>query len=62
MEVLGFPLEKALQCLKGTGKQITTIEVRSRKGSKGDDSRVIRVVDKEDETIVYWAYFQTKTE
>lgn len=62
MDVLGFPLTKALECLVKDGKQVTTVEVRSRKGSKGDDQRVIRILEKEDQTIVYWSYFQTKTE
>lgn len=59
MNMLGIPLESALERLKPLDQPIELVEVSSRKGSKGDDRRVIRVDIKDDRIIVYWSRFQT---
>lgn len=58
--VLGLPIQCARERLEAEGKPIRMVEVRSKKGGKGDDARVIRTVETEEETIVYWAAFQTQ--
>ncbi len=58
-EVLGLPLMRALERLEGEGIPVRCIEVSSRKGSKGNDARVIKTVRTDDGVTVYWARFQT---
>lgn len=62
MDVLGFPLQKALAFLESEGKPVHLIEVSSRTGSKGNDARVIKVNSSAQETVLYWARFQTTVE
>lgn len=62
MDVLGIPLETAYSRLLETGKTIELIEVSCKKGSKGQDRRVIRTEDCSDRILVYWASFQTDAE
>ena len=58
--LLGLNLETAETLLKTTGKPVRLVEVRSKKGSKGDDQRVIKTTETETETIVYWSAFKTE--
>ena len=58
--VLGLDLETATVRLQAAGKPVRLIEVRSKKGGKGDDRRVIRTVETDTETIVYWSAFKTE--
>jgi hypothetical protein len=58
--VLGLPVCEATAILEREGKAVRLIEVRSKKGGKGDDRRVIRTVETEAETLVYWSAFKTK--
>ena len=60
MDVLGLRLETALSRLAAEGKPVRTVEVRSRKGSKGDDRRVIKVTETDTETVVCWSAFRTE--
>ena len=59
--VLGLKTERARELLQAEGKLFRMVEVRSKKGGKGDDARVIRTVETGRETIVYWSAFQTQT-
>ncbi len=59
--MIGLPLDRALE-LFGPEESVTTIEVRSRKGSAGDDARVIKTEQTEAGTVVYWSRFRTTTE
>ena len=59
MNILGIPLETALERLKTLNKPVELIEVSSRKGSKGFDRRVIKVESSDDRITVYWSRFQT---
>lgn len=60
MDVLGLPLNTALSRLEAEGKSVRTVEVRSKKGSKGDDRRVVKVTETDGETLVYWSAFLTE--
>ena len=60
MDVLGLPLNTALSRLEAEGKPVRTVEVRSKKGSKGDDRRVVKVTETDGETLVYWSAFLTE--
>ena len=59
MNVLGIPLEIACERLLTAGKSMELIEVSCRKGSKGQDRRVIKVEEQGDRILIYWASFQT---
>ena len=58
--VLGLDLETAQARLSAEGKPLRLVEVRSKKGGKGDDRRVIKTTETETETIVYWSAFKTE--
>jgi hypothetical protein len=58
--VLGWKLNAAKAQLNAEGKTVRLVEVRSKKGGKGDDRRVIKTVESEGETVVYWSAFQTE--
>lgn len=58
--MLGLDLETAEALLKAEGKAIRLVEVRSKKGSKGSDRRVIKTAETETETIVWWSAFKTE--
>ena len=58
--VLGLDLLTAEATLLSDGKPIRMVEVRSKKGAKGDDRRVIKTVETEREVIVYWSAFRTE--
>ena len=58
--VLGLDLETAETLLRTEGKPVRLIEVRSKKGGKGSDRRVIKTVETETETVVYWSAFKTE--
>ncbi|MBR4907278.1 MAG: hypothetical protein IKZ44_10575 [Clostridia bacterium] len=58
--VLGLDLETAENLLTAEGKPIRLVEVRSKKGGKGDDRRVIKMTETETETVVYWSAFKTE--
>ena len=58
--MLGLPLDPAIERLKAEGKPIRLVEVRSRKGGKGSDRRVIKVAETDAETVVYWSAFKTQ--
>ena len=60
--MLGWELSAAEQRLRAEGKTVRLIEVRSKKGGKGDDCRVIKTVEAETETIVYWSAFKTEVD
>ena len=60
IDVLGLPLDPAIERLKAEGKPIRLVEVRSRKGGKGSDRRVIKVAETDAETVVYWSAFKTQ--
>lgn len=42
IEVLGFELSHAVKTLERAGYDVTTVEVRSRKGLTGNERRVVR--------------------
>jgi hypothetical protein len=42
IEVLGFELSRAVMILEQAGYEVTTGEVRSRKGLMGNERRVVR--------------------
>ena len=58
--VLGLDLKTAETLLEAEGKPVRFVEVRSKKGAKGDDRRVIKTVETETETVVYWSAFRTE--
>lgn len=58
--VLGLPVPEATAILERGGKAVRLIEVRSKKGGKGEDRRVIKTVETETGTIVYWSAFKTE--
>ena len=58
--MLGWDLETVEMCLSAEGKSVRLVEVRSKKGSKGSDRRVIKTIETETETIVYWSAFKTE--
>lgn len=58
--MLGLDLETALKLLKAEGKPVRLIEVRSKKGGRGSDRRVIKTTETESETVVYWSAFKTE--
>ena len=62
MNLLGIPIESALKRLQEIDKRIELIEVTSRKGSLGNDDRVIKVDILDDSIRVYWSRFQTDAE
>ncbi len=59
-DVLGLDLKTAVALLETDGKAVRLIEVRSKKGGKGDDRRVIKTTETETETVVYWSAFKTR--
>lgn len=58
--VLGLDLETAEARLRADGKSVRLVEVRSKKGGKGFDRRVIKTVESAQETVVYWSAFKTE--
>lgn len=58
--VLGLDLDTALRRLEAEGKPVRLVEVRSKKGGRGDDRRVIKTTRTEAETVVFWSAFQTE--
>lgn len=50
----------ALRLLEAEGKPVRLVEVRSKKGGRGDDRRVIKTTRTESETVVFWSAFQTE--
>lgn len=61
-DVLGLPLDVALERLKAEGLAVACIEVSSRKGSKGNDARVIKTQRTGDGVTVFWARFKTEAD
>jgi len=59
---LGLPLDLVQKRLTAEGQTVSTVEVSSRKGSRGNDARVSKIERKERGTVVYWSRFQTTTE
>ena len=60
--VLGLDLQTAETLLKAEGKPPRFVEVRSKKGAKGDDRRVIKTTETDTETVVYWSAFRTEVD
>ena len=60
--MLGLPVCEATAILEREGKAVCLIEVRSKKGGKGDDRRVIKTTETETESIVYWSAFKTEVD
>ena len=58
--MLGLPLDPAIERLKAEGKPIRLVEVRSKKGGKGSDRRVIKVAETDGQITLYWSAFQTQ--
>ncbi len=58
--MLGLDLDTALRLLNADGKPVRLVEVRSKKGGKGEDRRVIKTAETEAETVVYWSAFKTE--
>lgn len=58
--VLGLRVLAAKQLLEAEGKTVRTVEVRSKKGGRGCDARVIKTDETEQGTTVYWSAFQTE--
>ena len=58
--MLGLDLETAMKLLKAEGKPVRLVEVRSKKGGRGSDRRVIKTTETELETVVYWSAFKTE--
>ncbi len=59
-DVLGLDLKTAVALLQSDGKPVRLVEVRSKKGGKGDDRRVIKTAVTDAETVVYWSAFKTR--
>ncbi len=60
--VLGLRVLAAKQRLEAEGKTVRTVEVRSKKGGKGDDARVIKTDETEQGTTLYWSAFRTEVQ
>lgn len=60
MNVLGLDLDTAEALLRASGKPVRLVEVRSKKGGRGDDRRVIKTTETETETVVCWSAFKTE--
>ena len=60
--VLGFDVDTAKKLLEAAGKPVRLIEVRSKKSGRGVDRRVIKTVETDTETVVYWSAFKTEIE
>jgi hypothetical protein len=60
--VLGLDLATAETLLSAAGKPVRLVEVRSKKGAKGTDRRVIKTLETETETVVYWSAFKTEVD
>lgn len=60
--LLGLPVTEATAALEKAGTPYRLIEVRSKKGGKGDDRRVIKTVATDAETLVYWSAFKTEVD
>ncbi len=58
--VLGLDLNTAESLLSANGKPVRFVEVRSKKGGRGFDRRVIKTIETDAETIVYWSAFKTE--
>ena len=58
--MLGLDLVSAQKRLEAEGKPVRLVEVRSKKGGKGSDARVIKTIETEAETILYWSAFKTE--
>ena len=58
--VLGLDPDTAAARLTADGKPVRFVEVRSKKGSKGDDRRVIKVAETDAEIVIYWSAFRTR--
>lgn len=56
-----MPLDVAVRRLTEAGFTATTVEVSSRKGSRGNDARVIKIEKTEAGVIVFWSRFRTVT-
>ena len=53
--LLGLPVKDAAELLSAKGKAVRLVE-----GGKGDDARVIKCVETENETVLYWCAFKTE--
>ncbi len=62
MNVLGLPLDIAVKRLRPLGKRIEKIEISSRKGSAGNDKRVVKAEELDSVIRITWARFQTDAE
>lgn len=60
--VLGLDPDTAAALLAADGKPVRFVEVRSKKGSKGADRRVIKVAHADGETVLYWSAFATEVD
>ena len=60
--VLGLDPDTAAALLAADGKPVRFVEVRSKKGSKGADRRVIKVAHADGETVLYWSAFRTEVD
>ena len=60
--MLGLPVSEATAILERGGRAVRLVEVRSKKGSKGEDRRVIKTIETEAEMIVYWSAFKTEVD
>ena len=58
--VLGLDPDTAAARLSTEGKPLRFVEVRSKKGPKGNDRRVIKVTETDAETLIYWSAFRTE--
>ena len=58
--VLGLDPDTAVQRLSTEGKPLRFCEVRSKKGPKGTDRRVIKTTETDTEIILYWSAFRTE--
>ncbi|MBR2644737.1 MAG: hypothetical protein IKD54_05550, partial [Clostridia bacterium] len=58
--VLGLDLDTAAALLQAEGKPVRLVEVRSKKGPKGADRRVIKTTETDAEIVLYWSAFRTE--
>ena len=58
--VLGLDLDTAAALLETEEKPVRLVEVRSKKGPKGTDRRVIKTAETDTEIVLYWSAFRTK--
>lgn len=62
INLLGLPLYTAKELLEAEGYMVEAVETRSRKGVDGDSKRVVRILEKNDDShTIQLVYCEFKT-